>query len=146
MLGREAIAALIPHQGTMCLLEQVLEWDAERVLAVTATHRASDNPLRSGGRLRALHLAEYGAQAMALHGGLLARAAGARAQPGVLVSLRDVQLNRAYIDDLRGELHVEARRLLAGAASWQYSFSVRHAEELLASGRAAVMARAQAPL
>ena len=44
MLGREAIAALIPHQGTMCLLEQVLEWDAERVLAVTATHRASDNP------------------------------------------------------------------------------------------------------
>jgi predicted hotdog family 3-hydroxylacyl-ACP dehydratase len=146
MLGREAIAALIPHQGTMCLLEQVLEWDAEHVLAATASHRASDNPLRSGGRLRALHLAEYGAQAMALHGGLVARAGGARAQPGMLVSLRDVQLNRAYIDDLPGELRVEARRLLTGAGSWQYSFTVHHGEELLASGRAAIMARPQALL
>ena len=143
MLGREAIAALIPHQGTMCLLEQVLEWDAERVLAASATHRATDNPLRSGGRLRALHLAEYGAQAMALHGGLIARAAGARAQPGMLVSLREVRLHRDYIDDLPGTLRIEARRLLDGVTSWQYSFSVHHGPELLASGRAAIIARAR---
>jgi predicted hotdog family 3-hydroxylacyl-ACP dehydratase len=142
MLGREAIAALIPHQGTMCLLEQVLEWDAEHVLAATATHRATDNPLRSGGRLRALHLAEYGAQAMALHGGLIAQAAGAHAQPGMLVSLREVRLHRAYIDDLPGTLRIEARRLLDGVTSWQYSFSVHHGPELLAAGRAAIIARA----
>jgi predicted hotdog family 3-hydroxylacyl-ACP dehydratase len=142
MLGREAIAALIPHQGAMCLLEQMLEWDAEHVLAATTTHRAGDNPLRNGGRLRALHLAEYGAQAMALHGGLVAQAAGERARPGMLVSLRDVHLHRAYIDDLPGELRVEARRLLDGGASWQYSFTVHHGDELIASGRAAIMARA----
>jgi predicted hotdog family 3-hydroxylacyl-ACP dehydratase len=141
MLGREAIAALIPHQGTMCLLEQVLAWDEEHVLAATITHRATDNPLRSGGRLRALHLAEYGAQAMALHGGLLAQAAGVRAQPGMLVSLRDVRFHCDYIDDLPGTLRIEARRLLAGATSWQYSFSVHHGAELLATGRAAIIAR-----
>ena len=142
MLGREDIAALIPHRGAMCLLEELLEWDAEHVLAATATHRARDNPLRSGDRLRALHLAEYGAQATALHGGLVANAAGERAKPGMLVSLRDVQLHRLYVDDVPGMLHVEARRVLSGPASWQYSFTVRHAEELLASGRVAIMARA----
>ena len=46
MLGREAIAALIPHQGAMCLLERVIEWDKDRIVLATSTHRAPDNPLR----------------------------------------------------------------------------------------------------
>jgi predicted hotdog family 3-hydroxylacyl-ACP dehydratase len=136
-IGREAIAALIPHQGTMCLLERVLEWDADRILLATATHRSADNPLRARGRLRALHLCEYGAQAMAVHGGLLAQAA----QPGMLVSLHEVRLRHEYIEDLPGDLEVEARRLLQTADSWQYAFAVRHAGEQLAAGRAAVMMR-----
>ena len=143
-IGREAIAALIPHQGAMCLLERVLEWDAERILIATATHRSEDNPLHARGRLRALHLCEYGAQAMAVHGGLLAQAAGSRAQPGMLVSLREVRLDREYIEDLPGELQVEARRLLQTAGSWQYTFTVTHAGERLATGRAAVMMRVSA--
>ncbi|MGD3145353.1 phosphotransferase, partial [Xanthomonas oryzae pv. oryzicola] len=28
MQGRDAIATLIPHQGSMCLWEDVIEWDA----------------------------------------------------------------------------------------------------------------------
>ncbi len=138
-IGREAIAALIPHQGAMCLLDRVLEWDANRILLATASHRSKDNPLRSGGRLRTLHLCEYGAQAMAVHGGLMAQAAGSRAQPGMLVSLREVRFHRDYIEDLSGELEVEARRLIESAGSWQYSFVVRHGGDRLAEGRAAVM-------
>ncbi|HXS26201.1 MAG TPA: hypothetical protein VN730_00910 [Steroidobacteraceae bacterium] len=141
ILRGEAIAELIPHQGTMCLLERVLEWDADRILLATASHRAEDNPLRARGRLRALNLCEYGAQAMAVHGGLIARAAGARAQPGMLVSLREVRLHRDYIEALPGELLVEARRLLQNAQSWQYAFTVSHAGVPLAAGRAAVMVR-----
>lgn len=143
-IGREAIAALIPHQGAMCLLERVLEWDADRILLATATHRSADNPLRARGRLRALHLCEYGAQAMAVHGGLLAQAAGSRAQPGMLVSLREVRLHREYIEDLPEELEVEARRLLQTAGSWQYTFAATHAGKRLAAGRAAVMMRLSA--
>lgn len=139
LLERDAIAALIPHQGAMCLLERVLEWDADRILLATATHRAEDNPLRSQGRLRALHLCEYGAQAMAVHGGLLAQAAGSRAQPGMLVALREVRLDRDHIEHLPGELEVEARRLLQGEGSWQYAFAVRHHGDRLAEGRAAVL-------
>lgn len=148
MLGREGIAALIPHQGTMCLLDRVIEWDNDRIVLATATHRALDNPLRSGGRLRAVHLCEYGAQAMAVHGGLVAQSEARRAsrgpqvQPGFLVSLRDVKLNVDYIEALGGELRVSARRLLEAVGSWQYAFAVEHEGQELASGRAAAMARA----
>lgn len=141
-ISRETLAALIPHQGTMCLLERVIEWDADRILLATATHRSENNPLRAHGRLRALHLCEYGAQAMAVHGGLLARAAGSSAHPGMLVSLREVRLHRDFIEELPGELEIEARRLLQTPGSWQYEFTARHARTLLAQGRAAVMVRA----
>jgi predicted hotdog family 3-hydroxylacyl-ACP dehydratase len=138
MLGRDAIAALIPHQGAMCLLDRVVEWDKDRVVLATSTHRAADNPLRLAGRLRAVHLCEYGAQAMAVH---CAQADGKTARPGFLVSLRDVKLQVDFIDALDGELLVSAQRLLESAGSWQYAFEVTHAGKVIATGRAAVMAR-----
>jgi predicted hotdog family 3-hydroxylacyl-ACP dehydratase len=145
MLGREAIAALIPHQGAMCLLDRVVEWGKDYAVLTTSTHRASDNPLRLDGRLRAVHLCEYGAQAMAVHGGLLAQADGKAARPGFLVSLRDVKLTVDFVESLDGELHVRVQRLLESAGSWQYSFEVKHGERMLASGRAAIIAAASPP-
>src|SRR5262245_13434050 len=141
MLGREAIAALIPHQGTMCLLDRVLEWDKDHIVLGTATHRSTSNPLRFDGRLRAIHLCEYGAQAMAVHGGLSARADGRQAQPGFLVSLRDVHFAIDFIDHLPGDLSVTAHRLLDTGTSWQYSFTIDHDGTPIATGRAAVVAR-----
>lgn len=139
MLERSDWAHLIPHQGLMCLLDQVIGFDAECIHARSFTHRRTDNPLRSDGILRAVHLCEYGAQAMAVHGALLARAAGESALPGFLVSLREVEFALARIDDLAGALDVHAERLLGSAGSWQYRFRIRHAGEEIASGRAAVM-------
>ncbi|WP_395679584.1 phosphotransferase [Dokdonella sp.] len=137
-------AKLIPHAGSMCLLDEVVAWDATSIHARTQSHGAIDNPLRSDDRLRALHLCEYGAQAMAVHGGLLARAAGGTAAPGYLVSLRDVDLRVARVDDLAGLLDVHAERLLGGEGSWQYAFRVEHAGALIASGRAAVIVTTRA--
>src|SRR5690606_41345652 len=105
----------------------------------TAGHRAPDSPLRSGGGLRAVHLCEYGAQAMAVHGGLLASAAGGAAPPGVLVALRGVQLHVARIDGLAGNLVCEAERLVASDSSQQYGCRLGHDQVLLAAGRAAVV-------
>ena len=96
-VDRALIAELIPHQGAMSLLDRVDSWNASSIVAGSMTHRATDHPLRHNGYLRAVHLCEYGAQAAALHGGLLARAAGSVAQPGYLVSLRDVTLGCARI-------------------------------------------------
>ena len=138
-LPKSAWSGLIPHQGAMCLLDTVVAWDDVRIHMRSGSHRDAANPLRSDGRLRALHLCEYGAQAMAVHGGLVARAGGGVAAPGLLVSLRAVELLVARIDDLPGLLDVHAERLLGGAGSWQYAFRVEHAGAPLASGRAAVM-------
>ena len=139
MVERIDIAALVPHQGAMCLWQEVVEHDANRVSLRTTSHRDPSNPLRSDGRLRALHLCEYGAQAMAVHGGLLGRASGAPVRAGMLVALRGVALHVARIDDLAGALEGEATLLANGADSQQYAFRILHAGTLLAEGRAAVM-------
>ncbi len=138
---RDLIAELIPHQGAMSLLDRVVSWNESSIIAVTTSHRATDHPLRSNGRLRAVHLCEYGAQAAALHGGLVARAAGSVAEPGYLVSLRDVTLACARIDDLPGDLQICAELLLQDSASWQYLFTAAHGAARLASGRLAIIRR-----
>ncbi|HRQ65904.1 MAG TPA: phosphotransferase [Xanthomonadaceae bacterium] len=139
MLDRELILSLIPHQGGMCLLDTVVAWDAAHIHCRSDSHRSEANPLRSADGLRAIHLCEYGAQAMAVHGGLLASAAGARTQPGLLVSLRAVRIARGFVHDLPGPLDVHAEKLIDTASSWQYAFRVEHDGAVLAEGRAAVM-------
>ena len=139
MIGREQILALVPHQGAMCLWDRVLEWDGDAIRLAAGNHRDPAHPRRQGDCLHAVHLCEYGAQAMAVHGGLLARETGAVAAPGMLVALRGVQLHVPRIDDLAGELECVAEVLARSAASQQYGFRITHAGTLLAAGRAAVM-------
>src|SRR5690348_13076833 len=122
MLPKSDWSHLIPHAGTMCLLDAVVEHDATRIHAVSATHADPGNPLRAEGRLHAVALCEYGAQAMAVHGALRAR--GGRAQQGYLVSLREVELTVEYVDDLPGTLDVFAEQLLDAGGSLQYAFRV----------------------
>nr|WP_233348265.1 MULTISPECIES: phosphotransferase [unclassified Luteimonas] len=124
----------------MCLWDEVLGFDASSIRLRAGNHRDPAHPLRSGGLLRAVHLCEYGAQAMAVHGGLRARASGGEAaRAGMLVALRGVELHCARIDDLAGALECEAELLMEGEASQQYAFRIHHAGALLAEGRAAVM-------
>jgi predicted hotdog family 3-hydroxylacyl-ACP dehydratase len=94
--------------------------------------------------LRAVNLCEYGAQAMAIHGGLLAQRSGSVAAPGFLVSLRAVELNVARFDDLPNDLHVYATQLHGDTTGWQYEFRIEHDRASIASGRAAVMTQPQA--
>lgn len=145
MLGRERILALVPHAGAMCLWDEAREWDAQRIVLAARNHLDPAHPLRRHGRLSAVHLCEYGAQAMAVHGGLLAQGAGRPPRPGMLVSLRGVDLHVAYIDDLDGELVGQAEQLVVGEASQQYAFRIHHQGRLLAEGRAAVILQPEIP-
>lgn len=140
MIDRDQILALVPHQGQMCLWDEVVAWDAEHVVLRAGNHRDATHPLRnSEGQLRAVHLCEYGAQAMAVHGGLRARANGQRAKPGFLVALRGVDLHVDRIDRLPGMLNCTATVLVDGEGGWQYQFRIEHDGALLAEGRAAVI-------
>jgi predicted hotdog family 3-hydroxylacyl-ACP dehydratase len=138
LIDRAGIAALIPHAGTMCLLEAVIEWDDRLIRCTAASHRDLANPLRANGRLGAAAGVEYAAQAMALHGGL-SGVVGARPAAGYLASLRGLVLAVDRLDDLAGDLVVEAERLAGEAASVSYRFAVSHQGKVVVSGRAAVI-------
>lgn len=141
MLPKSDWAHMIPHAGSMCLLDEVVDWDATCLHARSASHQDVDNPLRADAMLHALALCEYAAQAMAVHGALRERETGGKARPGFLVALRDVVLRVERIDDLPGRLQVHVECLLAMPDSLQYAFRVEHRGRALATGRAAVMLR-----
>src|SRR5712691_8494272 len=111
----------------MCLLDEVLEWDAVRIRCRSATHRAASNPLRAHGRLGAACGIEYAAQAMAIHGALIAsdtKAADGTVMPsisgtnsprvvGYLATVRNVTLHVARLDDIETDL-VATAELVTG--------------------------------
>jgi predicted hotdog family 3-hydroxylacyl-ACP dehydratase len=143
LLSRDGIAALIPHNGSMCLLARLDAWDVQRIACAATNHRDPDHPLRTRRGLLASAAIEYAAQAMALHGALIGQAAGTPATPGYLASARGVQLNVLRLDDLPAcepdELRIEATRQAGDARQILYAFTVHHADSLLAKGRAAVV-------
>jgi predicted hotdog family 3-hydroxylacyl-ACP dehydratase len=141
-LARDRWQDLIPHAGNMCLLDSVEHWDDHSILCRTRSHADPANPLRREGRLSALHLAEYGAQAMAIHGGLLATRANRRAPPGYLASLRDVRLGVSHVEHIKGELEVQAEVMTQSENGWIYQFRVSTGGEELASGRVTVIHQA----
>ncbi|RZL87286.1 MAG: hydroxymyristoyl-ACP dehydratase [Variovorax sp.] len=138
-LDQAGIARRIPHSGTMCLLERLEAWDAEAIHCTTTTHTRADHPLRTAGGLLSPNAIEYAAQAMALHGGLLA-AEGSEPSAGFLASARNVRMAVERLDDVAGALHVHARRLSGDAIQILYEFAVKDAHgRPLAEGRAVVV-------
>ena len=141
----------IPHKGSMCLLDEVLSWDAARIRCRSSSHRAADNPLRAHGRLGAACGIEYAAQAMAVHGALIAASAplastltqsvrrSIRPALGYLASVRNVVLHVARLDDIEAELIATAQRITGDARTVLYEFSVSGAGRPLLSGRAGIV-------
>ena len=145
MLPYDEIARRIPHQGGMCLLDCVTAWDDHQIHCEASTHHAANNPLRAYGRLGAACGIEYGAQAMAVHGALIAEHlphAGADRGPpkaGYLASIRSVTLHVDALDQLPGSLLIHAERQSGDESTILYSFSLHAGPALLLSGRAVVI-------
>jgi len=163
LLNRAWIEARIPHQGRMCLLDEVLDWNAQHIRCRTTTHRAPDNPLRSHGRLGIACGIEYAAQAMALHGALAGGAAngavdcvvdsvvdsaesgapqtiaGRPSRVGLLASVRDVRLMVLRLDDIESDLICQVTHLAGDGLTAMYEFALRDRDRSLLSGRASVI-------
>jgi predicted hotdog family 3-hydroxylacyl-ACP dehydratase len=140
-IAKSEIRTLIPHSGSMCLLDCVLRWDSRSIVCTSNTHHDPHNPLRRDGRLSALHAFEYGAQAAAVHGGLRARAAGATAPPGYLAALRDGRLHAERLDDIPLPLQIFARHLAGDGANTVYECRVLAGDALIAEGRVTIVQR-----
>lgn len=139
------LLAHIPHQGSMCLLERIEAWDAQRIRCTASSHRAFDNPLRAHGRLGAACGIEYAAQAMAAHGCILAAGNSAdsadpsKPRAGYLASVRAVELHVARLDDIEMDLSIEAEHLSGDNNTVLYGFSISAGERVLLNGRAIVV-------
>ncbi|MEO5660701.1 MAG: 3-hydroxylacyl-ACP dehydratase [Polaromonas sp.] len=147
-LQHDDIACRIPHQGSMCLLERVTGWDTSQIKCEASSHRAAANPLRAYGRLGAACGVEYAAQAMAVHGALIAEAQAsadeARPAPqiGYLASVRGVILHVERLDDISDTLTIHAERMSGDDTTILYGFSLRAGPALLLAGRAVVVLNA----
>lgn len=137
-LDHAAIAARIPHQGNMCLLDAVTGWSDAHIVCRATGHTDPAHPLRAAGRLGAAAGIEYAAQAMAVHGALVAPVDAAPRQ-GYLTSVRGATLHADRLDNLQGPLEVRAERLSGDAHNVLYGFSLHHAGRCLLEGRAAVV-------
>lgn len=146
MLDHNWIAAHIPHQGSMCLLDQVVMWDDQRIQCAASSHRHLHNPLRSRDQLGSACGIEYAGQAMAVHGALLAAADSVRPRAGFLVSVRGTTLHVPRLDDVDADLNIVATCIHRSADNILYQFSVHGAGQLLLEGRAAVMLSADQSL
>ena len=146
--GHDWIAARVPHQGAMCLLDRVESASAQAIRCHARSHRDAANPLRQHGRLGAACGVEYAAQAMALHGALAAQAEGRRAPAmGFLVSVRQLLLHVTRLDDLAGDLCVRAETEADNGDHSVYAFALSDdGGRPLLAGRAIVMLDAPASL
>src|ERR1700722_14235116 len=156
-LNRAWIESRISHHGRMCLLDEVIAWSDVRVSCRSSTHRETDNPLRAHGKLGIACGIEYAAQAMAVHGALIAasspadRGAPLAAPPaaasaaagtpaaGFLAAVRDVRFHSLRLDDVQGDLICDAVRMAGDATTALYEFELRSEETRLLTGRATVV-------
>ncbi len=164
-LDRAWIERRIPHHGSMCLLDEVVGWDAERITCTSTSHRSVDNPLRAHGQLGIACGIEYAAQTMALHGALIAgilapspdtarspdtppqdaRSPGAEAPVGAppvagfLAGVRGVQFHVSRLDDVEGDLICDAVRVAGDRGTALYEFELRSGARRLLCGRATVV-------
>jgi predicted hotdog family 3-hydroxylacyl-ACP dehydratase len=139
-LNAADIAGLIPHCGSMCLLDKVQYYDAERIKCTAISHRLQTNPLREDGILHAVCGVEYAAQAMAVHGALLAKQdVDKPPRGGRLASVRSVELSVSRLDDIEGDLNIQATHVMGDSNSMVCEFSVDAEGRNLLKGKATVI-------
>ena len=135
-LTQAQFAHLIPHAGSMMLIDQVDSWNNKQINCITRSHLASDNPLRLNNSLSIMHLIEYGAQTMAIHGGLLS----GKSSPGFLAAVRGAHFHIVTLDSITSSLHIEACAELKIENGAVYSFRITDAQDtLLLDARATVI-------
>ena len=123
----------------MCLLDGVLEWDDEYIICQTNSHHLLDNPLCCEQGLSALQGIEYGAQAMAVHGGLLAQREGKKIAQGFLVAARNIEITIEWLDKIAGPLLIKAKKIMHDDKHSIYEFVLSHDDQILVKGRTTVM-------
>jgi predicted hotdog family 3-hydroxylacyl-ACP dehydratase len=128
--------SLIPHTGTMCLLDCVEMFDDLRIVCRASSHHRQDNPLRYRDRLSVQAGIEYAAQAVAAHGSLLAQQGGNAPSPrgGMIAVLTDIHWHTDRLDTFHEDLAVMAEKLADLPQGLNYRFSLSAGQQRLLDG------------
>ena len=138
-LNAAQIAQLIPHQGDMCLLAGVKNYDRQSITCMAVSHRLATNPLRENGLLHAVCGVEYAAQALAIHGALLSGQGDKPPRGGRLAGVRSLELKVHRLDDIDADLEINATQIMGDENSMVYEFTVDAADRNLLKGKVTVI-------
>ena len=136
---------LLPHTGRMRLIDRLVAYDEERIVCESDSHSADDHPLAENGVLSIVCGLEYGAQAMAIHGALLAgaapreSAASGKVRHGYLVAASDLHWKVERLDRCIGPLIIEAISEFRSGNQVAYRFELRADQRPVLTGRASVL-------
>jgi len=121
------IREVVPHSGGMSLLDRIVSHDATETVCLA---RIEDSRLFADANdcVPAWVGLEYMAQCIAVHGGLLARAAGDAPSPGLFLGTRRMTLTE-FVFPAGSEVIVKARHL-RGTGTGMQAFACTLAPEL----------------
>jgi predicted hotdog family 3-hydroxylacyl-ACP dehydratase len=152
-VNKTEICQLLPHSGTMCLIDEIVSWDAKTLVARTESHLRADNPLRYDASVSSIIGIEYAAQTMALHAGLLYRqesnsASMPEKKGGYLATLRNIQLHadKLYSPEevIQSALEVSVLVLMSDSQGYTYEFNITCNTIKLLSGKLTIFLTANA--
>lgn len=133
-LSQREIAELIPHGDGMSLLDQVISWDNDTIKCRSAAHLRCDNPLLKNGKLATVILVEYGAQAAAVHAGLLKSGMGEK-RAAYLGSVKKLTLGKQWLEAADTELLITANCEMHSPGGAIYEFTAHSNEQLIAKAK-----------
>lgn len=134
-LDKQQLCQLIPHDGSMCLLDGVDSWDERQIQCWSKSHLVADNPLRNSSRLSSVNAIEYGAQAVAIHGRLISDDNSSTSHSGFLVQIKNIDFEDCDLSSLPGNLCVQAEQIHCDNTSMLYTISIKHDQDQIMTGR-----------
>jgi predicted hotdog family 3-hydroxylacyl-ACP dehydratase len=135
------IETLLPHAGRMRLIDRVVSYDEQTIVCESDSHRVPDHPLAEAGVLSIICGLEYGAQAMAIHGALLA-SGGSQAvhtRHGYLVAASDLRWTVERLDQCATPLVITAISEFWSGNQVAYRFEISASGVTVLDGRASVL-------
>ena len=137
LLNRDQIAALLPHGKTMCMLDEVVSWDAEKIHC-RSNNFTSNNPLFENGELETVILIEYAAQAAGVHAALLQPVSPldekGQSRPAYIGAVKNVELLKP-VSDNGTAVELTAHCLLNNSTGAIYDVIAQQQDVILMRGR-----------
>lgn len=130
----EGIAELLPHGPSMQLVDKVISCSPDKIHCQSVNHNSPEHPLKEAGRLPAMALVEYGAQAAAIHAAICQTGVGGPGE-GYIGAIKDLELNCQRLESIEGPIDLYADCELASVNGAIYRFSAQASGSCLATGR-----------